>query len=257
MAAPGVTLAFRQIDYAVALRKKEYKNILTDVSGVCKPGRVLAIMGPSGAGKTTLLDVLAGRARGSGEISLTSEAIRRSAAYVQQDDAILASMQVREALQMAAGLSLPGLSPAEYDARVDQLLDTFELRGCAETLIGDPIGRIKGISGGERKRCAVAMCAVREPQLLFLDEPTSGLDAHKAWLLVSLLRKMARSRGATIVCTCHQPSSDLFGMFDDLMLLLGGAVVYAAASQAASSPPTLVFVSQVCRRRHGRHRLLD
>ena len=196
----------------------------------------MVIMGPSGAGKTSLLDVLAGRANAStGQMSLGSKVpcdpsdVQRRAAYVQQDDAIMASQTVREALQMAANLTLPHDTPlAERVSRTETLLRTFHLEGCADTIVGDPVGRLKGISGGERKRLAVAMGAVREPRLIFLDEPTSGLDAHKAFMLIRVLKDLAASSSSTVVCTLHQPSSDIFALYDDLMLLLDGRCVFNA-----------------------------
>ena len=197
-----MTLAFRDLSYSVTLPKGQgEKQILSNVSGMFRPGRVAAIMGPSGAGKTSLLDLLAGRVSvSSGQLWLgrgdhgasggqpgaggvaTPAQVRRAAAYVQQDDSIMASMTVREALLMAVTLTLggdDGHGAEKPDARTERLLRTFRLEGCADTQVGDPNGRAKGISGGERKRCAVAMCAVAEPPVLFLDEPTSGLDAHK------------------------------------------------------------------------------
>ena len=58
---------------------------------------------------------------------------------------------------------------------------------------------------------------VREPRLIFLDEPTSGLDTHKAFLLVRTLTELATSTSSVVVCTIHQPSSDIFALFDDLV----------------------------------------
>ena len=246
-----LALAFRNISYTVALKGRAAKKgataktILKGISGVCQPGRVMAIMGPSGAGKTTLLDVLAGRVRAHGELALgpksraTPRDIAQRAAYVQQDDAIMASQTVREALQMAADLTLPrGTTSKERVALCEQLIATFHLTGAADTIVGDPVGRLKGISGGERKRLAVAMGAVREPQLIFLDEPTSGLDAHKAYVLINTLKGFANDKASTVVCTIHQPSSDLFALFDDLLLLLVNSCVALAFETSRSEVHT-------------------
>ena len=211
-AAVGVSLAYHDLNFTVQLsrtRKGEpaTKAILTRVTGVCGAGRVHAIMGPSGAGKTSMLDILAGRAIASGgRLWLSArgglapagyaQAVRKLCAYVQQDDAIMASMTVREAIAMAATLTLPSEPGAGDDAaaRTARLLRTFQLEECAGTLVGDPNNpRMKGISGGERKRTAVAMCAVSEPPVLFLDEPTSGLDAHKAYALLARAAPRARA----------------------------------------------------------------
>jgi len=236
----GLNLAFQDLSYSVLVqinkRNKESggkKVILSEASGICRAGRLLAIMGPSGAGKTTLLDLLAGRqAPSSGVLYLggrpaQARTVQRHAAYVCQDDAIMASQTVREAVTMAALLTLPGnMATAMKRERVAHVLKIFQLEGCADTPVGDPLGKVKGLSGGERKRTAVAMSAVREPQIFFLDEPTSGLDAFKAHLLVKVLKGQAQEANSTVVCTLHQPSSDIFALFDDLMILLGGHVVF-------------------------------
>ena len=144
-----LTLAFHEVTYTVKLKKKlngaTHKTILTGISGVCTPGQLLAIMGPSGAGKTSLLDILAGRVLSEGQISLgskrrcTSSDITRRAAYVQQDDAIIETQTVREALQMAADLTLPaGTNVSTRREKTEALLKAFHLEGCAETYSGRP-----------------------------------------------------------------------------------------------------------------------
>lgn len=115
----------------------------------------------------------------------------------------------------------------------EEILKTFSLERCGDTIVGDPVGSMKGVSGGERKRCAVAMSAVRNPPIFFLDEPTSGLDSYKAYTLISTLKELAASTKATVICTIHQPSSDIFALFDDLMLLLDGKMVFAGEAQQA------------------------
>lgn len=241
----GVDLAFRNVTYSVQIPGKKssrfgprkdskVKTILNDLSGVCKAGELLAIMGPSGAGKTSLLDILAGqKAQSSGSFCLggrtteNGEDMRRISSYVQQDDAIMASQTVREAVTMAALLTLPkSMTKQEKLDRANKIMTQFSLDGCGDTMVGDPVAKIKGVSGGEKKRTAVAMAAVRNPQIFFLDEPTSGLDSFKAYVLVKVLKELAASTNATVVCTIHQPSSDIFALFDGLMLLLGGNTVY-------------------------------
>ena len=255
----GLPIVFRNICYTVKRRREKGSpdgastlTVLNDISGLAKPGRVMVIMGPSGAGKTSLLDILAGRTVPScGQMALGSKSpcfpvdVQRRAAYVQQDDAIMASQTVREALRMAANLTLPrGTSQAERQQRTDALLKTFHLEGCADTIVGDPVGGLTGISGGERKGLAVALGAVRDPRLIFLDEPTSGLDSHKAYTLVRVLKQLAAANNSTVVCTLHQPSSDIFALYDDLMLLLDGRCVFNGA--AAESVPYFASIGHPC-----------
>jgi ABC-type multidrug transport system ATPase subunit len=125
---------------------------------------------------------------------------------------------------MSAKLRLSASIPQdEKDLLVNNLLEMLRLTGCADTIIGSPL--VKGISGGERKRTALAMEMVTSPGILFLDEPTSGLDTFSASNVVEILKNLAIS-GKTVVSTIHQPSSDIFHMFDDLCLLAEGKIVY-------------------------------
>jgi len=143
---------------------------------------------------------------------------------VQQDDVILATMTVREAITMAALLRLPRTMSLESKlARVQQVIDLLHLQKCAENVIGSTL--IKGISGGERKRVAIAMVMITNPSILLLDEPTSGLDAFTAYSICTTLKNVART-GRTVAATIHQPSSDIFHLFDDLVLLSEGYVIY-------------------------------
>lgn len=107
-----------------------------------------------------------------------------------------------------------------------------ELDGCSETLIGDELVNMKGISGGQRRRVSVGMELVKDPGVLFLDEPTSGLDSEIAGSLMEMLVRLARS-GRTVVVTIHQPNSLITSLFDDFMLLSGGRLVYGGAWSAA------------------------
>ncbi|GAB1608806.1 protein white-like [Argonauta hians] len=208
------------------------KHILKGVSGVAKPGAVLAIIGSSGAGKSTLMNVLAGRCGNSvevsGEVTINGckidELLGDISAYVQQEDALIPSLTVREQLNFRALLRMDkSYTKEEREARVKTVIRELSLTKCAETLIGDE--RIQGISGGERKRVCFASEILTDPPLIFLDEPTSGLDSYLAKNLIQSLRNMA-SRGRTIITTIHQPSSEIFTMFDNLVLLVEGEMVY-------------------------------
>jgi ABC-type multidrug transport system ATPase subunit len=145
-------------------------------------------MGPSGSGKTTLLNALAGqvpvckRMSLSGRVRLNGEPVATSTVvigYVQQADMFYSQMTVRETLQMTAALRLPsGTSAAAREAAVDEALRHLDLSAVAGTVVGDR--KTRGISGGERKRLAIACELLSRPSLLFLDEPTTGLDAFQA-----------------------------------------------------------------------------
>jgi len=131
-------------------------------------------------------------------------------AYVQQDDILFQTMTVRECLEFAAKLKLPG--PLESQMlRVDQIISELRLTKCQNTKIGGPL--VKGISGGERKRTSIGVELITDPNLIFLDEPTTGLDSFTATSVMETLKDLAKS-GRTIIQTIHQPNSDIFEMFD-------------------------------------------
>jgi ABC-type multidrug transport system ATPase subunit len=225
--------------------------ILQGVAGSAGAGEVLAIMGPSGAcvhscvcvrasdvrplgaGKTTLLHVLTGRIPNyTGHILVNGRAaaagqLRQLSVCVMQDDVLMRTLSVRECLRFSARLRLPRtLSTAAKMARVEALIAQLGLAKCADT-------RVWGLSGGERKRTAIAVELVTDPRLLFLDEPTSGLDSATALAVMQLIARLAREDGRTVVTTIHQPSSELFGLFHRLLLLADGRAAYDGAADAA------------------------
>ena len=124
-------------------------------------------------------------------------------------------MTVRECLEFAAKLKLKG-TDAQKMERVEQTIKELRLTKCQNTKIGGPL--IKGVSGGERKRTSIGVELITDPNLIFLDEPTTGLDSFTATSVMEILKDLAMS-GRTIVSTIHQPNSDIFEMFDRLMLL--------------------------------------
>ena len=115
-------------------------------------------------------------------------------------------------------------------ARVQELINDLKLNKCSETRIGGPM--VKGVSGGERKRTSIGVELITNPNLIFLDEPTTGLDSYTATNVIEVLKELAGS-GRTVVSTIHQPNSDIYEMFDKLMLLAGGKVLYHNDSNSA------------------------
>ncbi len=104
---------------------------------------------------------------------------------------------------------------------------------------------IKGISGGERRRLSFASEIITDPAILFCDEPTSGLDSFMAMTVVESMKRLA-AEGRTIICTIHQPSSEIFRSFNSLYLLAEGRLAYSGslpgayeffASQGFKCPP--------------------
>ncbi|KAI8846237.1 ABC-2 type transporter-domain-containing protein [Chytridium lagenaria] len=183
-------VVMRELRYEVD-GKMGRREILKGVTGCLRSGKLTAIMGASGAGKTSLLNVIAGETR-TGKVSgnilinskpVTGEELRNLSGFVFQDDVIYATMTVREAISMSAHLRLPEtLSETERQARVDEMIESLNLRKAANT----PIGTI-----------------------LFLDEPTSGLDSFTALSVIRTLKALAGT-GRTVIATLHQPSSEIF-----------------------------------------------
>jgi len=122
-------------------------------------------------------------------------------------------------------LRLPGQpSQVEVQALVSKTLSDLGLNECADVMIGG--GLIKGISGGQRKRVSIGVEIITSPALLFLDEPTSGLDSFSAQSCIQLFKQIAKQNRAAILCTIHQPSSEVFVLFDDVVFMRQGRVFY-------------------------------
>ena len=132
-------------------------------------------------------------------------------------------MTVRECLEFAAKLKLPG-TLADKIARVNQLIEDLKLVKCSQTRIGGPL--VKGVSGGERKRTSIGVELITDPSLIFLDEPTTGLDSFTATSVMEILGDLARKENRTVISTIHQPNSDIYEMFDRLMLLARGKIIF-------------------------------
>ena len=115
------------------------------------------------------------------------------------------------------------LNNIEIENRVNNLLEVMKLESCQNTFVGNEL--IKGISGGERKRASIGYELITNPRLLILDEPTSGLDSNTAFKLIQMLKRESE-RGMSIILTIHQPSSEIFMLFDKIILLSDGNTLY-------------------------------
>ncbi|KAI8053515.1 hypothetical protein BDF22DRAFT_685095 [Syncephalis plumigaleata] len=229
------TLSFREINYFVA-----GSQVLNNVLGTVQPGELMAIMGASGAGKTSLLDILAQRNK-SGEVqgdlfvngkTIDNQTYRRVIGYVDQEDTLMPTLTVYETILYSALLRLPAdMSTDAKHARVMDAIHELGIYHIRNRRIGESGAR--GISGGEKRRVSIACELVTSPAILFLDEPTSGLDAYNAHNVIECLRTLARDYRRTIVFTIHQPRSDIYAMFDRLILLADGWLVYSGSAQGA------------------------
>ena len=245
---PNLTLTWKNLKVQINEKKKVGfckskvipKLILDNVSGYAKSGECLAIIGGSGAGKSTMLNVISDKFvkeknfETGGEVHLGTEVMdfekyKKQVGFVMQADYFLENLTVREYFKFAVDLKKSHLKEKEKVEQVNSLLKTLKLEKAADTIVGGNLR--KGISGGEKKRLNIGFELLSDPKILFLDEPTSGLDSYTSFVIVKLLRKLAREKNLLVVYTIHQPSTDIFGLFDNLCILHEGRNVYFGPAQ--------------------------
>jgi len=195
-------------------------------------GHLVSIMGGSGVGKTTLLNILNGNLKPqTGEIRINGfdlykhkEKLQGVIGYVPQDDLLFDELTVNENLYFAAKLSFSDFSEKRINENVEKILRDLDLWEVRDMMVGNPLKKF--ISGGQRKRLNIGLELIREPSILFLDEPTSGLSSFDSEKVINLLKEQAQ-KGKLVIANIHQPSSDIFKMFDKLIILdKGGYPVY-------------------------------
>mgnify|MGYP002626281731 FL=1 len=205
-------------------------NGMHDLSFTLRSYELLAIMGGSGTGKTTLLSLLNGTLKPQqGTITINGHDISEPVAkdligFVPQDDLLIEELTVYENLWFTAKLCFEGMADEEIDKRVMNTLKVLGLDAAKDLKVGSAIN--KYISGGQRKRLNIALELIREPAVLFLDEPTSGLSSSDTETVINLLKEQTM-KGKLIIVNIHQPSSDVYKLFDRLWLLdKGGYPVF-------------------------------
>lgn len=195
-------------------------------------GQLVGIMGASGSGKSTLINVLSGMAPpSSGSLKINSidiyenpDRIKGLMGFVSQDDVLIEDLTVYENLYYNAKLCFSNYSPFQLRRKVLKVLRSLGLYTIRNMRVGSPLN--KKISGGQRKRLNIGLELIREPSILFLDEPTSGLSSHDSENIVDLLKELS-IKGKLVYVVIHQPSSDIFKMFDQLLILdTGGHLIY-------------------------------
>ena len=209
---------------------KNSTNGLHNFSFNLESGQLVAIMGGSGVGKSTLLGIMNGNIRpDEGSITvngypLDAPEARQLIGFVPQDDLLIEELTVYQNLWFTARLCFARLSDQEIKARVENVLKELDLEGIKDLEVGSPIR--KTISGGQRKRLNIALELIREPAILYLDEPTSGLSSSDSEKVIMLLKEQTH-RGKLVVVNIHQPSSEIYKLFDRLWLLdRGGYPIY-------------------------------
>ena len=226
VSATRVVFSGRNLEYRYPGSDNGLHNMTFSVRG----GELVAIMGGSGVGKSTLLSILDGSVRpdsGSLDINgwpLDSPEAKSLLGFVPQDDLLLEDLTVYENLYFTAKFCFDGLSEEELREKVMAVLHNLELDFARDLKVGSPLN--KTISGGQRKRLNIALELIRQPSVLLLDEPTSGLSSADSERVMGLLRAQADA-GCLVIANIHQPSSDIYKMFDRLWVLdAGGYPVY-------------------------------
>ncbi|MBS1680429.1 MAG: ATP-binding cassette domain-containing protein [Bacteroidetes bacterium] len=205
---------------------------LQNVSLAETGGKLIGVMGGSGSGKSTLLSVLNGSERpSSGRVLVNGinvhdqpEKIEGVIGYIPQDDLLMEDLTVYENLYYAARLCFGHYTHPEIVHTVEKVIANIGLTEIKNLKVGSPLE--KTISGGQRKRLNIGLELLREPTILFVDEPTSGLSSRDSENIMDLLKELTL-RGKMIFVVIHQPSSDIFKMFDTLLILdVGGFQIY-------------------------------
>lgn len=209
---------------------KNSTNGIHPFSFVEESGHMIGIMGGSGTGKSTLLNLLNGTIEpNSGKIHINGHKINRcveqgAIGYVPQDDLLFEELTVYENLYFNAKLCFSDFEEAQVKSTVNKILRDLDIYETRDLTVGSPLN--KSISGGQRKRLNIALELMREPSVLFVDEPTSGLSSNDSLMVMSLLKEQAK-KGKLVIIIIHQPSSDIFKLFDKLWILdKGGYPIY-------------------------------
>jgi len=225
-----VRIAFtvKEIEY----RFKNSTNGINPFSFTAESGELIGVMGGSGVGKSTLLNVLNGNLiLNSGEILINGYNLEKEKdklegviGFVPQDDLLIEELTVFQNLYYNAKLCFKDFTEKQHIRAVMRVLSDIDLIGIRNLTVGDPLNKF--ISGGQRKRLNIALELIREPSVLFADEPTSGLSSMDSEMVMLLLKEQTL-KGRLVIVNIHQPSSDIYKLFDKLLIMdKGGYPIY-------------------------------
>jgi ABC transport system ATP-binding/permease protein len=205
---------------------------LHELSCKTQSGKLIGIMGGSGSGKSTLLNILNGNLKPTTgsiringvDLNLEHEKLEGVIGFISQDDVLFEELTVYQNLFFNAQLCFKDLDYMSIHTKVLNILNDVGLYDVKKLKVGNPNQKI--ISGGQRKRLNIALELIREPAVLFVDEPTSGLSSRDSENIMDLMKNLT-VQGKLIFVVIHQPSSEIFKMFDRLLLLdKGGYPIY-------------------------------
>lgn len=217
----------------VSYQFKNSRNGIQSFNFQAESGQLIGILGGSGSGKSTVLNVLNGNlAPRTGQIYINgfdihaeAEVLEGIVGYVPQEDLLFEELSVYQNLYYNAKLCFSDLTKEEIDKVVDKTIEDFDLKEARDLKVGDPVNKI--LSGGQRKRLNIALELMREPSILFVDEPTSGLSSMDSEKIINLLKRQT-FKDKLVILTIHQPSSDIYKLFDRIMVIdQGGRLIYS------------------------------
>ncbi|HNW72645.1 MAG TPA: ATP-binding cassette domain-containing protein [Bacteroidales bacterium] len=224
-----------QIDFTakeISYRFKKSTNGIHPFSLTATSGELIGVMGGSGVGKSTLLNVLNGNLKlNDGQILINGfdlekdhDALQGMIGFVPQDDLLIDELTVFQNLYYNAKLCFRDFSEKKIIRAVMRVLMDIDLISIRNLTVGDPLNKF--ISGGQRKRLNIALELIREPAVLFADEPTSGLSSMDSEMVMLLLKEQTL-KGRLVIVNIHQPSSDIYKLFDKLLIMdKGGYPIY-------------------------------
>jgi ABC-type multidrug transport system ATPase subunit len=233
----NVSLAANDITYLFA----DSENGIQKFNFYEESGQLVGIIGLSGTGKSTLLNLLNGNLKPqSGNVLVNGydlnnpkdrEKLKGIIGYIPQDDLLIEELTVYQNLYFNARLCLSNLSVNKIKKTVAKIMTDLDLWEIRDLKVGSPLDKV--ISGGQRKRINIALELVREPYILFVDEPTSGLSSLDSEVVMNLLKEQAY-KGRLVIVNIHQPCSDLYKLFDKIIILdKGGYQIYYGNPNAA------------------------
>ena len=225
----------------VTFRFSNSENGIQNFNFYGESGQLVGILGVSGTGKSTLLNILNGNIKPkSGNILINGfdinnvrnkTRLKGIIGYIPQDDLLIEELTVYQNLYYNARLCLSNFPLKKIRKIVSRIMVDLDLWEIRDLKVGSPLDKV--ISGGQRKRINIALELVREPYILFVDEPTSGLSSVDSEIVINLLKEQTY-KGKMVMVNIHQPGSDIFKLFDKIIILdKGGYQIFYGNPNAA------------------------